>query len=213
MSTGARFQWADAYRIAESACCRWGIPELVSIVGSIRRQRDEVGDIELVAPLEPEHGDRLFAAINSTMANPYSEEAAALFKPVVVPAEPMGRALRGLKPGFAAASLMLTPWPGVEIPCQVYRYTPLNAGWVTLMRTGPREFGMWFLGRWKQAKGIPLGREDRPACVENNLVDSTGRVVPVRNEAAAFFQIGSAVIEPRLRDKFIEARSKTGGGL
>ncbi len=210
MSTGARMPWADAWAIAEAACLRWGVEPVASTVGSLRRHLDEVGDIELIAPIEREHGDRLFAAINGTMANPYSDQAAALFTPVVVPAEPMGRALRGLKPGFAAASLVLTPWPGIEIPCQVYRYTPRNAGWVRLMRTGPREFGMWFLGRWKKAKGIPIGLEDRPACVENHLVDAAGNVVSVPTEADAFVQVGSAVIEPSMRDAFMEARSKKG---
>lgn len=210
MSTGARFSWSDADSIASAACRCWGLDPGASIVGSLRRHRDEVGDIELIAPMEKEHGDRLFAAINGTMANPYSDQAAALFNPVVVPSEPMGRSLRGLKPGFAAASLVLTPWTGVEIACQVYRYTPRNAGWVQLMRTGPREFGMWFLGRWKRAKGIPIGVDDRPACVENHLVDAGGNIVAVPTEADAFFQVGSAVIEPSMRDAFMESRSKKG---
>lgn len=204
MSTGARMIWNDAKRVAEVACREWRLHANEAIVGSLRRMRETVGDIELVAPYEPESSDQLFKAINARMANPWQDTRAGLFAPQIETFEPMGRIDKGLKPGFLAASLVLTPWRGVEIPCQVYRYMPANEGWVRLMRTGPRDFGMWFLGKWKARFGIPLGREDRPACVNNHLVDGTGAIVPVPTEADCFMRAQIPIIDPWKRDEFAE---------
>lgn len=212
MSSGPRIDWNAAKKVAETICREWSLPANEAIVGSVRRMRDTVGDLELVAPHEPESSDRLFRAINRRMSNPWQDTRAGLFAPQVETFEPMGRIEKGLKPGFLAASLVLTPWQGVELPCQVYRYTPASEGWVKLMRTGPREFGMWFLGKWKARHGIPLGRDDRPACVNGHLVDADGKVVSVPTEVDCFMRAQIPVIDPWKRDEFAERLQARKGG-
>lgn len=204
MSTGPRIDWNQAVRVAEALCREWSLPEHTSVVGSVRRRCAQVGDLELVAPHEPESSDRLFRAINRRMSNPWQDTRAGLFAPQVETFEPMGRIEKGLKPGFLAASLVLRPWPGTELPVQVYRYTPANEGWVRLMRTGPRDFGMWFLGQWKKRFGIPIGREDCPACVDGHLVNAAKQVVPVRSEVDCFMQVQIRPIDPAEREAFVE---------
>lgn len=209
MSDGPRITLATAQRIIEFLTPLWGLRTGGAlVVGSIRRQRAEVGDIEIVAPLpsgaKPEH-DPLFRLLNATMANPWQDLAAGLFahpdeslagpRPIPI----IGRALRGLKPGFAAASLVLTPKNGTELACQIYRYTPANRGWVTLMRTGPGDFGKWFLGKWKQRHGI---RPENQASVDGHLVDGGGRVVRVETEEQCFALAGLAFQTPEEREAF-----------
>lgn len=220
MSEGPRIELSRAVEVAEVLFERWKLSSAerypgCMVAGSVRRMEPEVGDLEIVAPLPrgwdyrklgPEV-DELFGAINATVDNPWSDESAPLFattttatpSPVV-----LGSALRGLRPGFLACSLLLRPWPGLEIPCQVYRYTPENFGWMLIERTGPREFGMWFLGQWKRRYGIPVGVEGRQASINNHLVNAAGDVVPVPTEAEAFRLAGMAWIAPHDRDVFMQ---------
>lgn len=227
MSEGPRIELSRAVEVSDVLFERWKLPRAdvypgCMVVGSVRRMKPEVGDIEMVAPLPrgwdyrklgPED-DELFGAINATVDNPWSDESAPLFAatPPTPPVPPvptavprvLGSAVRGLKPGFLACSLLLRPWDGLDVPCQVYRYTPENLGWMLIERTGPREFGMWFLGQWKRRYGIPVGVEGRQASVNNHLVNAGGVVVPVPTEAEAFRLCGMAWIEPWDRDGFME---------
>lgn len=220
MSEGPRIPLAAAQSVAATLISRLGLSTIdggqkdaIGIVGSVRRLRDHVGDLELIAPLPPKWEskqiappqDDLFMRINGLMSNPWCDQAAPLFSSgtgMAVAQAPIGRAIRGLKPGFLACSLVLTPWEGVELPCQIYRYTPHNRGWMAIERTGPTEFGRWFLGRWKVRFGIPLGDPLRPASVRNHLVNTTGRYVDVPSEQEAFRLVGERFIPPHDRDEF-----------
>jgi hypothetical protein len=201
--TETRWTLGKGLNVAHAACIKWGLDPTDAIVGSLRRRAEDIGDIELVCPAAHADRDGLFRRVNTTMANPWQDESAALFERTVIPDALMGRIERGLKPGFLAASLVLTPWPDQEIACQIYRYTKANEGWVRLMRTGPREFGMWFLGKWKDRFGIPKGVEHAKACIDGHLVDSAGQVIAVETEAAAFAFIQVPFIEPQLRSAFV----------
>lgn len=219
MSEGPRVRHSEAVAVAEELFQRWdlsggnaGESSRCFVVGSVRRQRADVGDLELVAPLPTAtrgratspSDDPLFSRINATVTNPWRDEAAPLFAAESpAPGQPLGSAIRGLKPGFLACSLVLQPWPGIEIPCQVYRYTPENLGWMLIERTGPRKFGMWFLGAWKRRYGIPIGVDGRQASIDNHLVDGGGRVVPVWSEEEAFRLAGERYVPPEDRDAFM----------
>jgi len=238
MSEGPRIPRGNALQVAAELARRWDLSGLrldhsaqCLVVGSLRRGAPEVGDIEIVAPLParlpprpaPED-DPLFRRINATMANPWTDERAALFAGLSGVGggggggggeEPLGRIEKGLRPGFLAASLVVTPAEGVEVPVQVYRYTEENRGWMILMRTGPTEFGQWVLGKWKKAFGIPLGDERYPACRENHLITNTGAIVPVATEEEVFRAIGVVPIAPDKRAAFMaslaERRSQRAG--
>ena len=219
MSEGPRIRHQEAVAVAEELRRRWNLARGSAVlsshcfvVGSVRRQRAEVGDLEIVAPLPAcwrtmklaAADDPLFQRINATVTNPWRDEAAPLFAAESpAPEQPLGSAIRGLKPGFLACSLVLQPWPGIEIPCQVYRYTPENLGWMLIERTGPRKFGMWFLGAWKRRYGIPIGVDGRQASIDNHLVDGGGRVVPVWSEEEAFRLAGERYVPPEDRDAFM----------
>ncbi len=223
MSDGARVPLDRARRIAEALVERWDLtglrpdhtPECL-VVGSVRRQSPEVGDLEIIAPL-PERltgkptaaDDPLFSRINAAMENPWSDDRAPLFGPRLEPAQtPMGRIVKGLRPGFLAASLEVRPWTTpplnqIVLPVEVYRYTAANRGWVTLMRTGPSAFGQWFLAKWKKAMGIPF--DDRhQASIDGHLVTATGAVYPVATEEECFRVIGIKPLAPEDRGEFME---------
>lgn len=200
-----RFELSTAFRVAQAACDRWQLP-YNSIVGSVRREKAEVGDIELVAPHADPESDAMFRIVNATMSNPFFSERTLFAAPP--PPGNMGRIERGLKPGFLAAYLTLTPWPRGDghdwtIPCQIFRYTAHNEGWIRLMRTGPAEFGAWFLAEWKKRFGI---RRDEQASRDGHLVDSSGRVVSVPTEEACFAQLRIAFIPPQIREEFVRRK-------
>lgn len=110
--------------------------------------------------------------------------------------------VRGVKPGFITASVVVKPFAGSlagrEIPVQVERFTPENRGWKIIMRTGPSDFGQWFLGKWKARYGIPFGPAGK-ASINGHLVDRHGAVVPVRSEEEAFDLCKQKYVPPHLR--------------
>lgn len=204
MSHGARIRLDHALEAAKFLGERWGFDESCYLVGSVRRRRAEIGDLEFVAPAHAGGGrDELCERIQATM------ETDDLFN--IFDGETFGRALNGLKPGFLSASLVVRPWKGLQIPVQIYRYTPINLGWKLIERTGPREFGIWFLAKWKIAHGIPIG-DTGNASVDGHLVDSQRQVIPVRTETEAFDLAQIGFIEPAMRDRFMERQNARAGG-
>lgn len=196
MSTGPRIPLADADRAVAWIFARWNLSQAqCHVVGSVRRRKDYVGDIELIAPLRDKHNDPEHASIARTMEGFIPDSLLS----IVEPAETIGRAVKGLKPGFKAASIEVRRRDGSYLPVQVYRYTPDNMGWIMLMRTGPGEFGEWFLGKWKDHWLIPRGDAGHVASKDGHLVDAQGRVVPVPSEEAAFEKCGLKFVPPDRR--------------
>lgn len=191
----------------------------VEVGGSIRRRRPDIGDVEIIAPMpraaNPEcvqsSEDRLFRELNLCVSNPWVDGSGSLFAEKPDTSRAFGMAVRGLKPGFKACSLCLRAY-GVEVGLDVFRYDALNAGWVKLCRTGPGEFGQWFLGRWKERMGIPVGDPARKASVDGYLVDARGQIVPVATEEEAFRLIGANFVLPERRDAMVEAMATRRGG-
>lgn len=193
MSAAPRLPLARALRVADVLFDRWGLDRVTChLVGSCRRERPDVGDIEIIAPAAPKARDTLAGRIAATM------DGEGIFAGAEAGPK-IGRVVQGLKPGFLACSLVVRPYD-TEIPVQVYRYTPENYGWVMLMRTGPGEFGKWFLSAWKKRHGIPAAL---PASAAGHLVDASGKIVPVADEAAAFALCGVAWVAPERREAFV----------
>lgn len=202
MSAGPRITLEQATRVLAFLGECWELSSSHHVVGSVRRRKPEVGDLEILAPHEDKARDTLYQRIARTVR---TDDAGGLFAGAADIKHEIGRAVRGLKPGFLAASLVINVKPdgGVEVPVQIFRYTPDNLGWMLLYRTGPEDFGKWFLGEWKKRHGIPLSREDRPASKDNHLIDGEGRVVKVPDEEAAFVKAGIRFVPPEERDRFI----------
>lgn len=211
MSEGPRLPLINADAVAAALFERWKLdPARCFVVGSVRRRLETVGDIEIVAPAMPKACDTICQAIEATMPPPASGlfAAAPLTDDMVI-----GRAVRGLKAGFLCASLVVRPFPGdpaldVEIPVQVYRYEPANLGWMMIERTGPKDYGKWWLWMWKRAWGIPVGDENHPASIDNHLVNARRERVDVASEAEAFNKCQIAYCEPHDRDRFIARQNE-----
>lgn len=213
----------------------------VQVVGSLRRCKATVGDLEVVAPLPHElipdipngpmpadpwlkqlesslakataDDDPLFRVINRCVTNSVQPPPqVALFG--AAPPEPPAHqrhvfawAVEGLKPGFRALTLQLlsefTPGCVDAVRFQIFRATPLNAGWITLMRTGPEEMGTAFLGSWKRRWNIPFGDMGR-ASDRGHLLDNQGHIVPVATEELAFRLCGWDACSPEQRHDYLE---------
>jgi hypothetical protein len=209
MSTGERIPLEDADRTVEYLFRRWNLDrEACMAVGSVRRRRESVGDIELVAPCWNGAGvDVVFESIAATMEGEITDARTAiesnLFAPgreprVIPKVQPLiGTVAQGCRPGFLHARIRLRRRDGSTFACEVYRYTPANRGWITLMRTGPGEFGRFFLRFWKRAHNIP---ETREASSEGHLRDARGEIIPVPTEEECFRLCGMKFIDPRDRD-------------
>ena len=207
MSAGAPILLADAEKAAAFLFHRWALdPAACMVVGSVRRRRELVGDLELIAPAWDGKGqDQVFDRIAATMEGEhpaYKPSPTGLFEPeapeVIRCEKGIGHALMGLRPGFLHARLSLRRRDGSEIPCEVYRYTPQNRGWITLMRTGPGDFGRLFLRYWKHAHEIPFGFE---ASIDGHLRDARGEVVTVTSEEQCFEKCGLKFMPPEERDE------------
>lgn len=226
MSTGARItiEQAEAFVLAlfqrrlGYASIEEAAAQGVEVVGSIRRRRSDIGDIEIIAPMpraaNPESvqssEDRLFRELNACVSNPWVDGSGSLFAAKPDTSRAFGEAVRGLKPGFKACGLKLAAY-GVEVGLDVFRYDALNAGWVKLCRTGPSEFGQWFLGRWKERMGIPVGDPSRKASIDGYMVNAGGTIVPVASEEDAFRLIGANFVPPERRDAMVEAMAARRG--
>lgn len=209
MSTGTRIPLPRALDAARQLCELWGMraPECM-IVGGIRRRRQDVGDIDLVAPLPPAlwsgteteaHEDALYDSIAATVE--LRPRDRSLLEPEPVPGPKIiGREVKGLTRGFRCAELSIDV-PGMgAVAVQVSRYTRRNRGWIELMRTGPGELGRWFLARWKVHHQIPASRE---ASVKGHLVDGRGNIIVVEDERDCFKYCGLEWVAPEDRDEWM----------
>lgn len=220
-TTTQRIPLAVAQTIGMRLMQTWGLKEPEAmIVGSVRRERPDVGDIEMIAPM-PAVGeeDRLYKTLRDTLApvDPEPEPVnlfAASAKPA--PRNYIGRVLKGLRPGFKSmdAEIKTAVWDPIirevgtpptfepyvaEIKIQLSRYTagPVsNRGWYEIRTTGSADFGQAFLTLWKAARGIPKERE---GSIDNYLVDERGEKRHTPTEFDAFRLVGLIWVPPHLR--------------
>jgi hypothetical protein len=182
MSEGARLPLGWAVAAASWLFQQWDMsPQTCFICGSVRRRVPEVGDLDIIAPLpELRQPDLLFSSIDRTVIKP--AEKIGLFEAATT--EQTARFVEvtsGHKPYFKSLCVVAN----IEaegrihsIPVQVNRYTAQNRGWMELCKTGPKEFGEWFLVKWKEAYG---------------------NIVPVPCEADCFRLAGLAHFPPQDR--------------
>lgn len=199
MSTGTRIPLEMARTAAGYLLHCWGADAAdATIVGSARRGRPDVGDIEVCVPVEPPEHDRLFKAMHASV-----HQQDGLFQgPSDLPPLTI---VQGLRPGFKQARVVAhVKYRGspFDLPVEIYRFEPGARAWSLIMRTGPKEFGQWFLGRWKRQFSIPT---EQPASVEGCLVDRYGHRVPIDDEAECFRRCGIGFVAPDRRDAFMES--------
>lgn len=189
----------------------WGLKEPEAmIVGSVRREKPDVGDLEIIAPL-PAQGeeDRLYKVLRDTLAPVEAEaEPTTLFGAAkAAPKNYIGLAIKGLRPGFKCVDAAIrdvgdpsgSPAYVTDIKIQLSRYTagPVsNFGWYAIRTTGSAEFGEAFLTLWKAVRGI--GKEAKGS-IDNFLVDETGAKRHTPTEFDAFRMVGLIWVPPPLR--------------
>lgn len=204
MSTGDRLPLIDALLAAECIAGMWGLDrEACPLVGSARRRAITVGDLEFIAPLPaPGVRDELFDRMDLTMGT------GGLFGEGTVP---VAKPLKGFKRGFGYCDTLVdvtnqATGQGFAIRVQIHRYAAdgSNRGWIELMRTGPAEFGQFFLRAWKARHCIAPELE---ASIDGHLVNAARQRVPTPTEADAFRCCGLEPVEPTRRDAFA-ARAK-----
>lgn len=200
-TTATKIPLAQARDIAARLVRLWGIQEH-TIAGSIRREEELVGDIDLCIPAPAPWGqvpptgcavDPLYERLAATLILPEFEDK--LFGT----AGRFGRAIRGVKPEFKAASMIVSLNGGPEIKVEIERYSwgrYTNRGWKLLMRTGPAEFSKAVLQGWKahhrRGPGID-GSKD------GFLLDDTGRPFNTPDEMSVFDRIRTLYVHPQDR--------------
>ncbi len=173
---------ADAERIAATivtdlapVCTR------LQVAGSVRRRKEMVGDIEVVAipRYEPAglFGDRTTNALWTYL---HASDAY--------------RFLKGDNPDGRYYQLALSTHDDLQV--DLFLAQPDNWGLTLLVRTGSAAFSTSILARWKRAQGI--GRE-QPGSVDGRLVDRTGQVVPTPEEDTVFVLVGMRPVDPTRR--------------
>jgi hypothetical protein len=198
MSAGIRLSCEWALGAARVLFERWGMhPSACAIVGSVRRRLQEIGDLDIIAPLPPAgHGDPLYESIDATVIKPAAK--AALWEMGGLE-ERFVEVKSGHNRYFKSLSVIAhLEADGITypIPVQVSRYTPQNRGWMEIYKTGPREFGMWYLLRWKEHHGIP---DHQAASVGNHLRTAAGEIVPLESENDCFRILSIAAVPPQDR--------------
>lgn len=246
MSSGAGIPYAEAYKIggfvmdalrsvAVDIYERDAL-NLLEPVGSMRRMKPVVGDLEVLAPLPqafeeietlertgeklPPPSERpgwdedpLFRVLNRIVDNPPNKPAKVAGVLWLQPTEPekpeparvLGSAEQGLRPGFKSCRIVLRAKVG-EIKLEVFRAARDAYGWKKLMATGPDDFGIHFLWKWKLRYGIPVGDESaggQKASVDGYLVDGGRKIVSVPTEEDAFKLCGMEFIPPERREWFM----------
>jgi len=196
MSAGERLPLSVAEGAAGYLLNAWGVAEKdATVVGSVRRGRQDVGDLEICMPLERPDRDEMYKTIHASA----TQEGGLFEAPADVPPITV---VQGLRPGFKQARLIVhISYEGrpIALPVEIYRFEAGARAWSIIMRTGPRDFGMFFLRRWKAAYSIPASQV---ASSEGMLVDRYGKPVPISGEREAFDRAGIGWVDPLERDRF-----------
>ena len=173
---------AEAERIAAAIVANLAPScERIQVAGSVRRRKEVVGDIEVVAI--PRYAPA--GLFGDCMANLLWEHLHA------------SDAYRFTKGDHAAGryyQLTLPRHAGVQL--DLFLAQPDNWGLTLLVRTGSAAFSTALLARWKRRQGI--GRDQRGS-VDGRLVTRDGRAVPTPEEETVFQVLGMQPVPPEQR--------------
>jgi len=155
--------------------------ERIAIAGSVRRKREMVGDIELVAiPCLEAAG--LFGDRTTNLLWQHLHAGDTY------------RFTKGDHQDGRYYQLRLPAYNDLQV--DLFLAQADNWGVMLLVRTGSADFSTAILARWKRLQGI--GRE-QPGSVDGRLVTRVGQVVPTPEEETIFELLGVEPIAPELR--------------
>lgn len=222
-ATEFRLPLADADRLADWLMDRlWPDDrEGVMVVGSVRRRKETVGDLEFVAP-KPAKGEpdplleRIQAYFPPEGRAVRPGKTACLFDepPAVPAAKPLGVLLMGGGECFGLARLRLNlVKSGQAFQVEIYRYVPGpmgNRGWITAIRTGPGEFGRMLMRRWTVMRA-PHGADanwSTSASEDGFPLDHNGARMPCPTEELVFQMCRWPWVRPEMRDDFTRRNAR-----
>lgn len=200
-AAGPRIPLAQAQEAAAYLARLWKLGDARDcVVGSVRRQKPTVGDLEFIAPLpEDPREDPVFRTIAGTVDRPQEEQPRLFGAPPPLAGTPIGTALMGLKPGFKMCRLQIRGRSGNEMQVEINRYTPGpkgNRGWVQLVKTGPEDFGKAVLTHWKVLNRIG---PEHDGSRDFFLLSADGAQVPTANELQVLHACRLLWVAPELR--------------
>lgn len=201
MSDGPRIPLEKAKAVARWLAEKWSMTEETGclVVGSVRRERKDCGDLDFIAPLPPdEDHDALYDAIGTSMGLFTNKKG--LFGGSATPGCVKGTVVKGFNPMFKSLQLLITGASGAQIPVQIERYTPGpqgNRGWKEIMRTGPAEFGEALLTQWKAICGT-MGTPT-PGSQKGFWVDENSLEIPTPTELHCFQRARCLWLNPTTR--------------
>jgi DNA polymerase/3'-5' exonuclease PolX len=192
VSTGVRVPLVEARQVADELVARLAPScERITVAGSIRRGRPDVGDVELVAV--PRYGSRQVQGVG-LFDGPHTERIDYLAETVdlLLAAGVLAPHPTDPKRGERYSKL-LEPRSGLQV--DLFTARPETFGLILLMRTGPAAYSQRLVTQAKRRghhvadgelhKG-GLGRDDHGPCVR----------VPTPEEADVYRALGLPFVEP-----------------
>lgn len=161
--------------------------ERIAVAGSIRREKEIVGDIEIVCIPRREYDTDLF------------NQRGDLHKNELFEAEDWAEGIRWIKPNTSVVvDWLLDPagkyWRGLiekKIPLDIFLVEADNWGIQYLIRTGSADFSKRVVTALRYQKNLPV--------YDGFVHDAAGQIVPTPTEESVFDLLGWQFIDPKER--------------
>jgi DNA polymerase/3'-5' exonuclease PolX len=189
-------KYTDALPIAEKlvdllipGCSR------IEIAGSLRRKKDDVGDIEIIAipdmrPVRPTFG----------MAHVFATTLDAVLYGLAMDGDESGIMLHALKGGGKYKQYWVSQDHGyhlLDIKLDLFLVTPpAQWGSIFMIRTGPADFSKWMVTPRSHGGALPDGYDHQKGSAVRT---SDGQIIPMPEEIDYFNFCGLPYIEPENR--------------
>lgn len=181
MSVGTKLPWAEAYDLAKNVAAELeGAVARSKCVGSLRRKRREVGDIEFV--VEPHYQEDLVG------------DRYPIIDSIQVVLEEVGTWVKGKHRMMQVSDLFGVE--GVQLDLYIV-LEPAQWGSIVAIRTGPAELGKHVM--WKMRDFGFRHRQGHAERIE------TGEIVPTPEEEDFFALANVPCVAPAKRDALLQS--------
>lgn len=199
MSTGIKRPFVMMNEIAKkmadslAPCCK-----RIMVAGSIRREKAEIGDIEIVAIAD---GDKLTERLNSAL------EAGKIRH---VESGPKKTKRWGEK----MKSFLFDATDGQPVQVDVFICQPETWGYTLLVRTGSGDFSNRMVTpiNKRTHEGLPGLMPVQYKCIESRVCTLDGKPLDTPEESDIFYLYGLETVEPKLRTDDCKPKVRTPTG-
>ena len=199
MSTGEKIPLKKADQVADQVLAMLQGHGL-SVVGSVRRRRPLVGDIEFIAPFGfcgDELHDAIMLQLDTSEPSIFNTSEFRAF-----------RLIKGMakRKEWRMAVLAANPEVfGVATTVTIYRYDRGSRGLIEILRTGPERFCDQVFDEWRKIRDEMRRFESTfPIMRDDCLVDMYGKPMNIATERGVFELIRCSYIPPENRDAMVE---------